>query len=87
MKKRLYPPIIEGTLPAFSLASVEVSEDKDITTWVILDDEMFEFFDNEETKNHIIQTHGIDGLTEEDVENALKVLRGEEFECTPIYYY
>lgn len=45
-------------------------------TYVILDDEYFDFKD-EEILNHAIITNANDGLTQKDVEKAIAVLNGE----------
>lgn len=46
----------------------------DITHYVILDDIFFEDFDCKEIKEHLVLTDYIIGLTDNDVEKAIKIL-------------
>ena len=46
----------------------------DITHYVILDDTLFEDFNRKEIKEHLVLTDYIIGLTDNDVEKAIKIL-------------
>ena len=46
----------------------------DIDNYVILDDTFFEDFDRKEIKEHLVLTDYIIGLTDNDVEKAIKIL-------------
>lgn len=50
----------------------------DITDYVILDDTFFEDFSIKEIKEHLVLTNHKLGLTDGDVEKAIRILRGNE---------
>ena len=50
---------------------------QDIENYVILDDTFFDDFDNKEIEEHLVLTDRDIGLTDGDVENAIKILLKE----------
>ena len=56
---------------------IETNNDIDIEGWVILDDEYFMDYDNYDIPKHLVLTDEYIGLTEVDVEKAIKILNGE----------
>lgn len=50
----------------------------DITDYVILDDTFFEDFSTKEIEEHLVLTNAEVGLTDGDVERAIRILRGSE---------
>jgi len=50
---------------------------KDVDAWVVLDDEIFGDYSDRGIMPHLVKTDDCDGLTDEDVAEAIKILRGE----------
>lgn len=48
-----------------------------IDAWCVLDDDMFDRFNEPEFRKHLVWTNFIDGLTEEGVREAISILNGE----------
>ena len=49
-----------------------------INNWVVLDDEVFKDYDSEGIIPHLVKTNYFVGLTDEDVELAIKILNGKK---------
>ena len=49
----------------------------DIDSWVVLDDEVFPDYGKYDIEPHLVKTSFSTGLTGQDVEKAIKILRGE----------
>ena len=54
-----------------------LGEHPHVKSWVVLDDNDFDFY-RKEFDNHVIITDFYYGLSEDDVEEAIKILNGEE---------
>ena len=50
---------------------------KQVTSWIVLDDEVFPDYEDEGIMPHLVKTESSTGLQEEHVEQALKLLNGK----------
>lgn len=48
-----------------------------IESWVVLDDSLFDGFDDDDFNKHLVLTNWFTGLTETDVEKAIMILGGK----------
>lgn len=56
---------------------VYLTQHSDITNWIVLDDEIFIDFKEQGILPHLLQTDPLYGLTDNDAEIAIKMLKGQ----------
>lgn len=54
-----------------------LTQHPEITDWIVLDDEIFLDFKKQGILSHLVQTNSLYGLTDEDAEVAIKMLKGQ----------
>lgn len=59
--------------------SVWLKKHKDVTHWVVLDDVVFDDYENYGIMPHLVHTDEQVGLTDDDVEKAIKILNEDHY--------
>lgn len=54
-----------------------LAQHPEITDWIVLDDEIFIDFKEQDILPHLLQTNPLYGLTDDDAEIAIKMLKGQ----------